>query len=123
MMYGRSCTKFHINLLIYSILRFETFLLFLGEIIEFVHKEKSAERIREESWRYMMIILGPCFLSNWKEMSNLYRGLSIEASYQVGSFGQAVSEEKIFRNRPTRNKNWLWQPCFLVEKFLKYLLL
>jgi hypothetical protein len=56
-MYGRSCTKFHINLLIYSILRFETFLLFLGEIIEFVHKEKSAERIREESWRYMMIIL------------------------------------------------------------------
>jgi hypothetical protein len=48
-------------------------------------------------------------------MSNLYRGLSIEASYQVGSFGQAVSEEKIFRNRPTRNKNWLWQPCLLTD--------
>jgi hypothetical protein len=28
-------------------------------------------------------------------------------------FGQAVSEEKIFRNRPTRNKNFLWQPCLL----------
>ena len=25
-----------------------------------------------------------------------------------GSFGKAVSEEKIFRNRPIRNKNWLW---------------
>jgi hypothetical protein len=28
-----------------------------------------------------------------------------------GSFGQAVSEEKIFKNRPMRNKNCLWQPC------------
>jgi hypothetical protein len=31
------------------------------------------------------------------EMSNLYRGPSIDASYQVFlSFGQAVSEEKLF---------------------------
>jgi hypothetical protein len=31
------------------------------------------------------------------KMSNLYRELSIDASYQVfDSFGQAVSEEKIF---------------------------
>jgi hypothetical protein len=30
-------------------------------------------------------------------MSNLYRGLSIDVSYKVsGSFGKAVSEEKIF---------------------------
>ena len=29
------------------------------------------------------------------------------------SFGQAVSEEKIFNNRPIRNKNCLWQPCLL----------
>ena len=26
-----------------------------------------------------------------------------------------VSEEKIFRNRPTRNKNRLWQPCLLTD--------
>jgi hypothetical protein len=25
-----------------------------------------------------------------------------------GSFGKVVSEEKIFRNRPIRNKNGLW---------------
>ena len=33
-----------------------------------------------------------------------------------GSFGQAVSEEKIFRNRPIRNKNCLWQPYLLMDQ-------
>ena len=33
-----------------------------------------------------------------------------------GSFGQAVSEEKIFLNRPIRNKNCLWQPCLLMDR-------
>jgi hypothetical protein len=33
-----------------------------------------------------------------------------------GSFGQAVSEEKIFKNRPIRNKNGLWQPCLLMDR-------
>ena len=32
------------------------------------------------------------------------------------SFGQAVSEEKIFRNRPIRNKNCLWRPCLLMDR-------
>jgi hypothetical protein len=33
-----------------------------------------------------------------------------------GSFGQAVSEEKIFRNRPIKNKNCLWWPCLLMDR-------
>ena len=33
-----------------------------------------------------------------------------------GSFGQAVSEEKIFLNRPIRNKNCLWRPCLLIDR-------
>ena len=35
-----------------------------------------------------------------------------------GSFGQAVSEEKIFKNQPNRNKNCLWQPyaCLLMDR-------
>jgi hypothetical protein len=33
-----------------------------------------------------------------------------------GSFGQAVSEEKIFKNRPIRNKNCLWWPCLLMYR-------
>jgi hypothetical protein len=27
------------------------------------------------------------------------------------SFGKAVSEKKIFKNRPIRKKNCLWRPC------------
>jgi predicted GIY-YIG superfamily endonuclease len=50
-------------------------------------------------------------------MSNLNRGPAIDASYQVfGSFGQAVSEEKILKNRPIRNKNCLWWPCLLTDQ-------
>ena len=33
-----------------------------------------------------------------------------------GSFVQAVSEEKIFRNLPIRNKNYPWQPCLLTDR-------
>ena len=34
---------------------------------------------------------------------------------RFGSFGQAVSE-KIFKNRPIRNKNCLWWPCLLMDQ-------
>ena len=33
-----------------------------------------------------------------------------------GSFGQSVSEEKILKNRPIRNKNCLWRPCLLMDR-------
>ena len=33
-----------------------------------------------------------------------------------GLFDQAVSEEKIFKNRPIRNKNCLWWPCLLMDQ-------
>ena len=33
-----------------------------------------------------------------------------------GPFGQDVSEQKIFRNRPIINKNCLWQPCLLMDR-------
>jgi hypothetical protein len=33
-----------------------------------------------------------------------------------GSFGQTVSEENIFKNRPIKNKNYLWWPCLLMDK-------
>ena len=51
-------------------------------------------------------------------MSNLYKGPSIDDSYQViGIFGKAVSEKTIFRNRPIRNKNWLCWPCLLMDRY------
>jgi hypothetical protein len=36
-----------------------------------------------------------------------------EKKKSFDSFGKVVSEEKIFRNRPIRNKNGLWWPCFV----------
>ena len=33
-----------------------------------------------------------------------------------GSYGQTVSEERIFfRTQPIRNKNCLWQPCLIAD--------
>ena len=29
----------------------------------------------------------------------------------------SVSEEKIFRNRPIRNKNCLWRPCLVMDQY------
>jgi hypothetical protein len=32
------------------------------------------------------------------------------------SFGPMVSEEKIFKDGPIRNKNCLWRPCLLMDR-------
>ena len=39
-------------------------------------------------------------------------GISLFYKY---TFHHVVSEEKIFRNRPIRNKNRMWRPCLLME--------
>jgi hypothetical protein len=45
------------------------------------------------------------FLMNRDEKGILYRRHSIDPSYQMlVHFGKAISEEKIFRNLPIRNK-------------------
>jgi hypothetical protein len=59
--------------------------------------------------------LKPLSQMNWDEMSNLYRGSSIDASYQV-SVHLAEGFQRIFRNWPIRNKNCLWQPCLLMNR-------
>jgi hypothetical protein len=42
---------------------------------------------------------------------------SIGASHQIlVQIGKAVSEKKIFRNRPIQNKNCLWWPCLLMDQ-------
>ena len=41
---------------------------------------------------------------------------SIGASHQISvHLPKQFQEKKIFRNRPTRNKNCLWQPCLLTH--------
>jgi len=52
-----------------------------------------------------------------------YTELSIGVSYQI--FVHLATEfqmRRFFRNRPIRNKNWLWVPCLLTDqdKMSKY---
>ena len=50
-------------------------------------------------------------------MSNLYRGPSKDASYQVLiHLGKRFQRRRFFRNQPIRNKNGLWWPCLLTDR-------
>ena len=58
-----------------------------------------------------------CLLTDRDEMSNLYNGPSIDASYQVSvHLAKHVSEEKVLRNCPIRNQNCLWRPCLSTDR-------
>jgi hypothetical protein len=51
------------------------------------------------------------------EMSNLYRGPSKDASYQVSiHLARRFQRRRFFRNQPIRNKNCLWWPCLLMDQ-------
>jgi hypothetical protein len=60
---------------------------------------------------------GPCLLTDRDEMSNLYRGPSIDASYQVSIYlATRFQMRRFFRNQPIRNNNGLWWPCLLTDR-------
>ena len=51
------------------------------------------------------------------EISNLYRGPSIDASYQVSyHLAKWFQRKSCFRNRPIRNKNCLRRPYLLTDQ-------
>jgi hypothetical protein len=59
----------------------------------------------------------PCLLMDQNEMSNLHRGPSIDASYQVSyHLAKRFQRKSCFRNRPIRNKNCLWRPYLLTDQ-------
>jgi hypothetical protein len=50
-------------------------------------------------------------------MTNLYRGPSKDASYQVLiHLARRFQRRRFFRNQPIRNKNGLWRPCLLTDQ-------
>ena len=50
-------------------------------------------------------------------MSNLYRELSKDASYQVSiQLAKRFQRRRFYKNRPIRNKNCLWWPCLLTDQ-------
>jgi hypothetical protein len=59
----------------------------------------------------------PCLLTDQDEINNLYRGPSIDASYQVSIYlAKRFHRRKLFKNRPIRNKNCLWRQCVLMDR-------
>jgi hypothetical protein len=58
----------------------------------------------------------PCLLTDRNEMSNLYRGPSKDASYQVSVHLAKRLQRRFFRNQPIRNKNCLWRPCLITDR-------
>jgi hypothetical protein len=56
-------------------------------------------------------------LTDRDRLSNLYRGPSIDASYQVSDhLDKRFQRRRFFRNQPIRNKNGLWWPCLLTDQ-------
>jgi hypothetical protein len=79
-----------------------------------VSEEKNLKnppfRNKNRLWR-------PCLLTDRDGMSNLYRGPSIDASYQVSyHLAKRFQRKSCLRNRPIRNKNCLWRPCLLTDQ-------
>ena len=59
----------------------------------------------------------PYLLVDRDEMSNLYTGPPIDASYQVSvHLAKRFQRRRCCRNQPIRNMNCLWQPCLLTER-------
>jgi hypothetical protein len=59
----------------------------------------------------------PCLLTDEDEMSIIYRGPSIDATYQVSvHLAKWFQRRRFFRNQPIRNKNGLWWPCLLTDE-------
>jgi hypothetical protein len=59
----------------------------------------------------------PCLLTDRDKMSTLYRGPSIDASYQVSvHLAKRFQRRRFFKNRPIRNKNCLWRTCLLMDR-------
>jgi hypothetical protein len=59
----------------------------------------------------------PCVLTDRDEISNPFRGSSIDASYQVSvQLAMQFQRRRYFRNQPIRKKNCHWQPCLLPDR-------
>jgi hypothetical protein len=80
-------------------------------------KAVSEDKIfRNQSIRNKNCLWQPYLLMDRDEMSNLYRGPPIDASYQVSVHLAKRFHRRFFRNQPIRNKNCLWWPCLLTDR-------
>ena len=86
-----------------------------------IHLAKRFQRrrffFRNQPIRNKNSLWWPCVLTEWDEMSNLYRGPTIDASYQVSvHLAKWFQRRRFFKNWSIRNKNCLWWPCLLMDR-------
>jgi hypothetical protein len=73
---------------------------------------KRRRLFRNQPIRNKNCLWRPWFLTAQNYMSNLYRGPSTNASYQISNpLAKRFQRRRLFRNRTIRNKNCLWRPC------------
>ena len=103
-----------------------------GRFWQFVYKENvRCTRLMQRSLqvviRQMFVLCSLKIEAQWFEpmsftIHSALRKINTHRTFyrcfppKFGSFGQAVSEKKIVRNRPVRNKNCLWRPCLLTNR-------
>ena len=85
-----------------------------------IHLSKWLQRrifFRNQPIRNKNCLWWPCLLTDQDEMSSLYRGHAIDASYQVSvHLAEQFQRRRFFLNRPIRNKNCLWRRCLLMDR-------
>jgi hypothetical protein len=48
---------------------------------------------------------------------NTEPSIYVDASYKVSvHMAEEFQRRRLFRNRPIRNKNWMWWPCLLTDR-------
>ena len=87
------------------------------QISVYLGKRFQRRFLKNQPIRKKNFLWRPCLLTDWDEMSNLYRGPSKEASYQVLiHLAKRFQRRRFDRNQPIRNKNGLWQPYLLTDR-------
>ena len=78
----------------------------------------SEEKIfRKQPNRNKKCLWQPFLLMDQDKMSNIYRGPSIDTSYQFSvHLAKQFQKRSIIRNRATRNKKCLWWPILLTDQ-------
>ena len=57
----------------------------------------------------------PCLLTDRDERVIIIEDLHCCLLPSCGLFGQTISKEKTFKNRPIKNKTCLWGPCLVMD--------
>jgi hypothetical protein len=56
------------------------------------------------------------FVNGSGKTNSIYRGHSIDASYQISVHLGKRFQRTFFRNQPIKNKNSLWRPCLSTDR-------